>query len=386
MATYGVDPKDGTLSPCKAKPENRGRGNCYHEDHHELDQSQEVIDRFNEEKLKELYGAPPVHKKAAPTPTAPKPPSASLTAKKPGFLGKPKGSRSVPSPGGGRDLSQEEFRTATRELAEAFPEEDWDYINQFYQDFNELVTEEELQDHTNFKHATESLHAYLSSDGETPHKIREFLGSDVDLKTFSFILVSGVKSMRMPTALRNDKGRVPLVRIVNTSLNNDMTRERYVASVLFFGGRCCYCNCVLTKNVGADDQATGEHITPLTPSQEGGVCSGTRYGNMALACMGCNNERGNKALDEWIHETKRVSAENKDASLDRIKKFRAFALYREYTPEESAKIMGTIDELRANLMAVKRENGVFKPEDFKRLKMETQSTIFQLQQELHMQR
>lgn len=39
MKVFGVDATTGTLSECKAKPENRGKGSCRHADHHKLDEA-----------------------------------------------------------------------------------------------------------------------------------------------------------------------------------------------------------------------------------------------------------------------------------------------------------------------------------------------------------
>lgn len=64
---------------------------------------------------------------------------------------------------------------------------------------------------------------------------------------------------------------------------------------------------------------------------------------MALACIGCNSERRNKDLNEWVQSTSRVPEDKKDEVLSRIESFRRFALYKEMTPEQVKKVSKSID-------------------------------------------
>lgn len=358
MPIFGVSTTDGTLSVCKAKPENRGRGRCPHSEHHELEgpmAAPAVIQAYNEEQLASTFGSISTMKKLQPTNPA------------------------VPSPGGGVGMSRREFSEASYELAGAFPQEDWDYINEFCHEFESRLEDEEYQSH--FSSAQESVQAYLMSDSPVASRIRDFLGPEIDMDTFSTILVREVRSMRAQLPLINSKNRQSLSRIIGTNLNNDMTRERYVASVLFFGGRCCYCNCVLTKDE-AETKATGEHITPLSSESGSPIVGGTRYGNMALACWGCNNERGNKDLGVWLKETKRFPLEEKKAAIRRIQSFREFALYREYTPQQSELIRKTTSELVSLFRSKPATQKAYEAETWSFLKREFQGRLYELERDL----
>lgn len=176
---------------------------------------------------------------------------------------------------------------------------------------------------------------FLKSDDPDAIKCREFLGDDVSMNTFSAIIVSSVGSMMRKQKLRQQKNS-NMRRLLLTRLHNDMTKQRYIASVLFFGGRCCYCNSPMSKSEGNPKQATGEHLTPIAPSNDNDPVGVTRFGNMALACKECNGDRGNTNLEEWVNKTNKISDDNKEACLARIKAFRKYALYEEYSPRETA--------------------------------------------------
>lgn len=324
---FGVDKVYGTISICRAKTQNRGRGRCPHGDHLELtedESSPENIQKFNEERLA-VHFHPLKGEKGKDT------------------FPENLSTNNISTHKGGGTLTRDDFNEATIKLSEAFPEENWDTIQDFYNTFHTRISDGRIQ--SLFNDTVDNIHSYLNSNDPTVLKVREFLGKDIDLKTFSELLLYNVKSMTHSsywTPKRSDSIR----RIILTSINNDMTKERYVASILFFGGRCCYCNRVLRRGLG-ENQATGEHITPLNPDEKDSPPGTTRYGNMALCCRACNNERGTENLEKWMNRTKRVPEHLKESSLTRIKTFRRFALYREMTPKEGEIISTTVEKLHS---------------------------------------
>lgn len=369
MRTLGKN-ADGTLSVCKAKPENRGRGNCPHGEHLESDMDARAIASHNEKALeRSMDSAPPVVKRTTPNPAE----IARVT---------PNSIRSHP---GGAALTREQFNEASISIAAAFPEKDWDAIGAFYRKMEERLSDKALS--SNHRSAVANVASYLNSGDPTAKKVRAFLGKDVDTREFANLLVHNVRAMTFDYAWRNGQRGISMDRSVLTTLNNDMNKERYVASVLFFGGRCCYCNQAMRKFNGKDpipdNIATGEHITPISPSDSGAVVGGTRYGNMALACHGCNEERGNQDLNEWVEKTQRISQENKGASLERIEAFRRFALYRDYTEEESRLIRAKVSELKqfaASKPAISK--GKYSREDGEAISREFKVGLYDLQREL----
>lgn len=359
MSVFGVNPQDGTIAPCRAKPENRGRGRCFHGDHIELDgieSSPESVQRFNEEKLAAHFGGN----------------FFTFTAS-----GSPK---TVESDHG--SLTHNEFHEASEDISQAFTQESWQLFQNFYSEFSTIVDKEtELGSYQN--EIISKVRSYLDADTPIAARLRAFLGPEVDTDTFAVILVSEVRSMTAAIPIRNSKRSDSVSRVISTSCANDMSRKRYVASVLFFAGRCCYCNVVLTKKEGAYSQATGEHITPVNPADPNATVGVTRYGNMALACHRCNSDRGNKDLSSWISETDVVPEEQKTKALRRIEAFRGFALYEEYSPEKSQMIRATTELFKARRDALPRnsskdKNLRYDPAAHREYVNELKATLFDL--------
>ena len=332
---YGRKP-DGTLSICRAKPEFRGKGTCKHGDHVELDkaEAQSYVREHNEKAIAEQFENAALQNNQFPH---------NVSADE------------IQSYSKGAVLSREELTQGANKIATSFRNEDWKMIQDFYSLYHRRLSDSAL--HKKFNDASANIADYLKSDDETAVKLREFFGRKVDLDELSSIIVYQVKAMTAAEKWRINK-RASMVRIFFSSLNNDMTKERYIASVLFFGGRCCYCNNVLRKNPPPGNQASGEHITPLSPDDPNGVHGGTRYGNMALACVSCNADRKNTELVEWIQKTRRIPEKDKKFALGRIQAFREFALYKDYTQEESDRIAEKAKELQ-DFVSSQRDNGVY---------------------------
>jgi len=387
---YGKSKTDGTWERCRAKPENRGKGRCPHGEHQDLTKDEEqIIHVLNDEILIKKYGSTArLSKKGdAPSSTGKRTQQSGQASSKPRRKRRGQGSRrnkiakvgnnSFATHEGGRSLTRKEFDTSSQKVAESFPQEDWKAINSFYSKFSEVSEKDEAK--KNFDSAVKSVKEYMKSDDPDAVKMREFFGDDVNVDDVAEILVYQVNAMRSPITWETKRPGT-IKRSIATTVNNDMNKERYVASVMFFGGRCCYCNQPMSKREG-DSKATGEHITPVNPSGNG-VMGGTRYGNMALACSGCNNERGNKELNEWISETSRLSEENKKASMDRIDQFRKFALYKEYTPEQSNAIRAAIKETEKFMYERRNPNGSYVDNGIKEIRDHLKITIHDLNEML----
>lgn len=333
---YGRKP-DGTLSICRATPEFRGRGTCKHGDHMELEksESQSFVKEFNEKALAERLENRGLENSQFPQDVS---------------------ADNIQSHSKGAVLSKEELTQGATKVAASFRNQDWKMIQDFYSGYHRRLSDSKL--HKKFEDASANIADYLKSNDETAVKLREFLGRKVDLDELSSIIVYQVKAMTAAEKWRIAK-RASMTRIFFSSLNNDMTKERYIASVLFFGGRCCYCNNVLRKNPPPGNQASGEHITPLSPDDPNGVHGGTRYGNMALACVSCNADRKNTELVEWVQKTRRIPVKDKKFALGRIQAFREFALYEDYTKEESDRISEKAKELQDFVSSQRGEDGKY---------------------------
>lgn len=360
MSNYVVygHKSDGTLSICRAKPEFRGKGNCKHGDHIELSKTDVSIfvKEYNEEVLAEKYNQDQGIVKNSQYPQN-------------------VSSESIQSHSRGAVLSKEELTQGANKIAALFRNEDWKMIQDFYSRYHRRLSDSELN--KKFEDAPANIADYLKSDDETAVRLREFLGRKVDLDELSSIMVYQVKAMTAAEKWRINK-RASMVRIVFSSLNNDMTKERYIASVLFFGGRCCYCNNVLRKNPPPGNQASGEHLTPLSPDDPDGIHGGTRYGNMALACVSCNRDRKNTELVEWIQKTRRIPLKDKKFALGRIQAFREFALYKDYSKVESARISEKAKELQDFVSSQRKEDGTYKDDAESRIQERIKIALYDL--------
>lgn len=337
---YGTKP-DGTLNICRARPEYRGKGSCKHGEHVEVDRigAEKFVAEYNEQALEEHYKKLALEEeKRLRNRRMPENVSAD----------------EIQSHKGGRVLSKEELTKGANQVAQNFRNTDWNFINEFHKKYDMRMGGH----HQHFDDASANIADYLKSDDEVAVKLREFLGDEVNLEEFSDIIVYHVKAMTFSEKWAKGK-RPSMKRVIFSTLNNDMTKTRYVSSVIFFGGRCCYCNKVLRKNPPPGNQASGEHITPLSPENPDAIHGATRYGNMALACVACNGDRKNTDLVEWVQKTRCIPNKDKVFVLGRIKAFREYALYEEYTKEENDRILDKVNELQEFVVNCRKGDGQY---------------------------
>jgi len=128
-------------------------------------------------------------------------------------------------------------------------------------------------------------------------------------------------------------------------------------SVPYFKGLCCYCDKKLGKNGNNEASPSGEHITPISPDDERSPISGTRYGNMALACFKCNNYRSNLSLEEYIWKSPKIASSRKPVILARFELFREFTGYRDYNAIEQRKIKYALKSLDETLKNQLEDDG-----------------------------
>ena len=331
--TFGVR-ADGTLGVCRAKPENRGKGNCDHSEHVELTEKQltegflrlfneNAVQNFFQKNGQEAWSALQKRKKVKLT-----------LSEKAAF---------------NPDVLEEESNKVAHEIRN----EDFHIVKEFYEKYERAMNALERTEYLDGDPA-EKLYEYLQSDDAT--KMRDYLGEQADLKALSELLYDGVGAMTNRYTW-SSSGRNSIPRSFLSNLRNDMTKENYVTSVLFFKGNCCYCDRPLRKGGQKETyQASGEHLTPVWPDDENQVVGGTRFGNMALACKRCNGSRGSNDLTTWINGTDSLKKAQKPAALGRIKAFREFTNYHEFTQEESdsirsalRKIQNEADEIRLSV-------------------------------------
>lgn len=352
---------DGCVERCRAKPENRGRGRCPHGEHVALTDAQ--AQEMNQERLSGVVpgfhggagngandgaaggdadgvGAVPV--RASVRPGAGR--VGGVRVPRPGGVPKP-------SPGvfhnsrASHPLTAKELSEQSARVSAALDEETWGSIRGLWERVNLAIAdgdEEKAADsRALWERAGEKARglflAELDADTEDGRRLRAYLGEDVKTSDVADILAFNIGQMTAPIPVKSRDTK--LSRHALTAFDNDMNKSRYVMSVLAFGGRCCYCNRPLHRGEPADGQATAEHITPVNPRGGSTVRGATRYGNMALACVACNRARGNQNLEEWVLVTGRIpDREEKARCLARIREFRAYAGYEEYTVEQTKRL------------------------------------------------
>ena len=352
---------DGCVERCRAKPENRGRGRCPRGEHVALTDAQ--AQEMNQERLSGVVpgfhggagigandgaaggdadgvGAVPV--RAFVRPGAGR--VGGVRVPRPGGVPKP-------SPGvfhnshASRPLTAKELSEQSARVAASLDEETWGSIRGLWERVNLAIAdgdEEKAADsRALWERAGEKARglflAELDADTEDGRRLRAYLGDDVKTSDVADILAFNIGQMTAPVPVKSRDTK--LSRHALTAFDNDMNKSRYVMSVLAFGGRCCYCNRPLHRGEPADGQATAEHITPVNPRGGSTVRGATRYGNMALACVACNRARGNQNLEEWVLVTGRIpDREEKARCLARIREFRAYAGYEEYTAEQTKRL------------------------------------------------
>jgi hypothetical protein len=332
---------DGTLTVCRALPENRGTGTCRHAAHIELSEEQlktGYLRTFNEEAVRKSV--------ASGVETV----FATVSKAKAESAGTRKRRNTA---------AFAKLLTEATELEPTLPRGDFDLVKSVYGDFAKPYGEEAPLDRV------AAMESYLTSDAPTAVKLREYLGPDTNYPAISDLLMNEVGGMT--TAHRwSTSGRHSISRVILTALHNDMDRENYVASVLYFKGKCCYCQKTLGRNAGGKIALpTGEHITPITPQQAGAPVGGTRFGNVALACNRCNKSRGNEELHAWLKQKNGSGQDMVPAeALARINAFRKFSGYTDYTPEETElvrkaamSIQGAVNSLRNEEGRIVREVG-----------------------------
>lgn len=346
--------QDGCVERCRAKPENRGRGRCPHAGHVVLTDAQARA--VNQGRLSEAV--PGFQRGVAVNASANGGGDGARVVGVRPSAGQVGGVH-IPRPGGvpkpspgvfqnshvSRPLTAKELSEQAGRVAGALNEETWASIRGLWERVNLAIAdgdEEKAADsRALWEHAGEKARglflAELDADTEDGRRLRAYLGDDVKTSDVADILAFNIGQMTAPVPVKSKDTK--LSRHALTAFDNDMNKSRYVMSVLAFGGRCCYCNRPLHRGEPADGQATAEHITPVNPRGGSTVRGATRYGNMALACVACNRARGNQELEEWVLVTGRIpDREEKVRCLARIREFRAYAGYEEYTAEQTKRL------------------------------------------------
>lgn len=263
-------------------------------------------------------------------------------------------------------LQRKHFNGTVNSVNDCITDDDWEHLTSMTNTLmNTFVNA--YENDTDKQVVYNKVLSYLKSDDENAVKYRDYCGKDVDMQDVADILVNNVSAMTRRLSYPNTKN---LRRCLLSSTSNDMNKRRYIASVMFFGGRCCYCQVPLKRAVegkGIANTATGEHLDPL----DGNPPGETKFGNMALCCKKCNKSKANKPLDEWMNNTTIISDAQKQASMSMITSFRDLSLYEPMSASKARMVDKCIDKLDGM-----REKGMSTSE----IKTELHKAILKIQQ------
>lgn len=231
---------------------------------------------------------------------------------------------------GGRPISRVHFNGAVDAVGSAITEDDWQRLTSISDKINGMVESRPGRDSTSLRATRKRILGFLKSDADDATRFRAYCGDDVDMEDVTDMIMGNVHSM---TERQPYHGR-SIRRSVLSATSNDMNKRRYIASVMFFAGRCCYCGVPLHKGKNgnqSNDTATGEHLDPINGFPPGE----TKFGNMALCCYRCNDDKSDQPLDQWLDSTRMLSPEQVRSARESIKSFRDFALYEPMSEERA---------------------------------------------------
>lgn len=242
---------------------------------------------------------------------------------------------------GFRKLTKKQFQGSVNAVGRQISQDDWEYLQKFSHTVSTM-----LKSNRRKNEIAARLEKFLKSNDPEAVQFREYCGPDVDMHELSQIMVSNVSSMTDDVTdfsfNRFGHRRNTIKRGIMSAVHNDMRgdKEKYLTSIMFFGGRCCYCQVPLTKGSSQttiDTTATGEHIDAINGNPPGV----TQYGNVVLCCRKCNNARGNDSFDEFAH--KYLTPQQAEKSREMIRAFRKYTGYNPL-PAEEHRILSEISQ------------------------------------------
>lgn len=225
------------------------------------------------------------------------------------------------------DLKEETEKIKNQSKVEHLDEQ---LIDDFYQNFEQIIKID------NKDEATKNLSLYLNSNNEDMRKLREYLDDDINLDDLSNILINSPSSMINSFKWRTS-GSTSVSRVLLSKAFNNMDKRNYIKSVLYFKGKCCYCNVALDPN-GEANKPTGEHLTPINPENPKDTPGSTQAGNMALACSNCNSKRKSTELNTWMCLVDHIDRDKRPEILSKISSFRDFMNYSDFNERETQEI------------------------------------------------
>jgi hypothetical protein len=246
-------------------------------------------------------------------------------------------------------INRHELDTQVDNIGNVITDDDWEVLQESVEDIENIVNNpSHLGKARRRKAISKNINAYLQS--ERASSLRRFMGKDIDTQEISNMITSNVQAMISPSKMGHT-----LTRVIFSRTGNDMNKRKYIASILFFGGRCCYCGKVIRKmkdGLPRHDSATTEHIDPMAGRPHGE----TKYGNVALCCEACNADKGNASFHDWMKDNTIMNDKQKSEAERRIGEFRKYTMYEPMSMKKSNNIDRIIAKAKNRMTQSLREN------------------------------
>lgn len=311
---------DGMMTVCRAKPEHRGQGRCKHVDHTPMDAI--TAQKVNAQLFEEKY-----HQEYKVLPALARPNRAAESKKK---------MKNIPT--------HQNFEKGRQAAYEKLKNKDFTYIENFIEEYENILQKFPITDvrltSSVIENRRKEMYAFLKSDNDSAILVRERLGN-TDLRMMATLFVKPTSAMVSSVGFRKRGRSITFARYVMSHINNNMNDKNYLRSVLYFNGRCCYCNQSFTKT----RKPTGEHFTCISPLDSNAKRGSTTFGNMALACNVCNVAKQSQEYSEWLKTTKTVKRDFKGYAAGRIDAFREYAGYSDYSFQQNQVINRAIQNM-----------------------------------------
>ena len=252
---------------------------------------------------------------------------------------------------GGKGIRREQLDDGASKINGMFTDEQWqsfqdavDRLDYGLAGWDEKHDEQHHIDRREFQRAERALVGYMRSDDKAMRAIRAYIGDEAVVDVARLIL-SCPKSMNGRAII----GKAPLARCLLSRTHNDMDRKHVIATVLFFGGRCCYCGRRIHKATGPAQNAltaTADHLDPISPNradrEHGQPYGETRFGNVALCCHECNKRKANMTMTSWL----KANGSRRNSIAAKIREFRNYAMYSPMGETQCAAVDGELAALR----------------------------------------
>jgi 5-methylcytosine-specific restriction endonuclease McrA len=254
----------------------------------------------------------------------------------------------TPVSGNGRPISPNDIDSSAEQLSSMVTEQQWEdiqsatdtlyatYKSEYHKVIGTRWNDKKDIPLEDYKKVEDKLtNVLVNSQDPSFIAYRKYLGDDVRPSELSALIT------RCPLSLsrRADPRFDTVQRCILTRTSNDMDKKHVIATVLYFGGRCCYCGRPIKKGGqrASKRTATADHLDPIKPD-DNRIPGETKFGNVVLCCARCNSKKSNLPMKSWLVSTKILNDDNAQRvrAYKCVLDFRKYALYSPMSEKKAA--------------------------------------------------